>query len=474
MRCPRSSTAAALVFVVAALGVAPAALAQRALSLDEALAAARQNNRDLRAARARLEQSAAAVELAWVAVLPQVVTQGRYTHNYKEVSLDLAEALNASVLGLAKVLESTSTDAAQQAAINAFEDKLNGVQSNPIVLQPAEQLNLIVNANVPLAVPHAYFTLKAAKEAEKASEANFSVSEATVLLAVAQTYYAAAGADELLVARKNAVALAREGLARAKAKFEAGSATSVDVSRAEVVLVRAEQAEVDTRDVQAEVYRALATQLGTTEPLKVLPAEVAPQEPAPEAALVEGALRLRPEFAFYRHSLQANLASTKSALWRWAPTLSAFGNVQAFNYESFSGDNYSWAVGLQLDWVLYDGGARTAQRHSIEAQRREQEARLDLLCSTVSDEVVNSRRALATRRRALGAATRLADLGKETLQLVQVQYEAGRVTQLDLLQAQDSLVAAELGVAQARFALAVTNLQLQRNAGTFPPKRSER
>jgi outer membrane protein TolC len=56
---------------------------------------------------------------------------------------------------------------------------------------------------------------------------------------------------------------------------------------------------------------------------------------------------------------------------------------------------------------------------------------------------------------------------------VQVQYEAGKVTQLDLLQAQDSLVAAELGVAQARFALAVTDLELQRNAGTFPQNRSE-
>ena len=35
----------------------------------------------LKAARARLDQTATTIEQAWVALLPQLSTQGKYTHN---------------------------------------------------------------------------------------------------------------------------------------------------------------------------------------------------------------------------------------------------------------------------------------------------------------------------------------------------------------------------------------------------------
>jgi len=186
------------------------------------------------------------------------------------------------------------------------------------------------------------------------------------------------------------------------------------------------------------------------------------------ALLVESALRLRPEIGIYASSIDAAISSRHAADWHWAPTLSAFGTLQAFNYQGFSGDKYLWAIGLQIDVPLYDGGLRTAQRHLSIAQRRENEARLDLLRDTISDEVKNASRALATKRRALDASTRSAELSREALRLVRVQYETGKATQLDLLQAQDSLVAANVGLAQARFALSLADLQLKRAAGTFP------
>ncbi len=68
--------------------------------------------------------------------------------------------------------------------------------------------------------------------------------------------------------------------------------------------------------------------------------------------------------------------------------------------QGFSGDNYSWAVGLQLDWTLYDGGVRDAQRQLAAAQRDENEAKLDLLRDQVRDDVYNAER----RARRRGAA----------------------------------------------------------------------
>src|SRR5206468_10389581 len=123
-------------------------------------------------------------------------------------------------------------------------------------------------------------------------------------------------------------------------------------------------------------------------------------------------------------------------------------------------------------WTLYDGGIRDAQRTLARAQQLENEAKLDLLRDQVRDDVYNAERALKTKRRALETARRSVQLSKQTLDLVQVQHDAGTATQLDLLQAQDNLVGAEVAQAQARFDLALSALTLERVSGAFPANRN--
>jgi outer membrane protein TolC len=88
----------------------------------------------------------------------------------------------------------------------------------------------------------------------------------------------------------------------------------------------------------------------------------------------------------------------------------------------------------------------------------------------VADEVADAKTALTTRQRALTTATRAAQLASETLDMVRTQYQNGAATQLDLLQAQDALITSEVGVAQARFDLALADLTLRRATGAFPER----
>jgi len=412
---------------VAVLVSAGAARADRRLTLDDALRLAREHNRDLRWARARLAEADAAVALARSALLPTAAAQGKYTHNYKQVEIDIMPG------------------------------------AEPIVIQQGEALDAVVTATVPLVVPPAYAQLAAARRSERASEATFDATEATVLLGVAQAFFASAGTDELVVARRDAVAVATETFDVAKARVAAQLANQVDSTRAETALVRAQQDLAEAENARAAAYRALATLLGTREPITVAPSTDAPPD-------LEGAqaLERRPELRAQRATIAAADATVQAAGWRWAPTLSAFGNLRGTNYAGFSGDKYSWAVGLQLDWLLFDGGARDAQRHQAAAQRSEAAERLAQLEDQVGDEVANARGTLATKRKGVTAAQRAVDLARETLRLVRAQYDAGTAKQLDVLQAQDTLVAAEVGLAQAHFDLALAGLQLQRAAGEFP------
>jgi outer membrane protein TolC len=435
MAMGRVAAVMAVMAVMVAASPALAADSAAELTLDQALALARRANRSLVVERARLAQAQTNIEQAWSALFPTVAAQGKYTRNYKQVELMFGP--------------------------------------EPLVFQPGNQLDGIVTATVPLIAPAAYPALEAVKKNVSASEANLEAAETSVLFSVAQTFYAAAIADEVLVARRSSIEVARATLGNAQTRFSAGTVTKVDVARAELALVRAQQLEREARYGQEQTYRALATLIQASAPFRVR-TPPPPQSRASAASggggEVDAALQLRPEFRALQLSVDAANAQRRAQGWRWAPTLSAFGNARRFNYDNFAGDRYAWAVGGQLDFVLYDGGVRDALRHQAAAQAAEARARAEVLRDTIRDDLANSRRLLETKASAREAAERSVSLARETLELVRTQYEAGSATQVDLLQAQDSLVAAREALAQAHFDLAVADLTLRRAAGTFPGK----
>ena len=182
------------------------------------------------------------------------------------------------------------------------------------------------------------------------------------------------------------------------------------------------------------------------------------------------ALHLRPEFRGLILTEESYDAQRRAYAWKWAPTLSAFAKANVGNYIGFTGDNYAWSVGAQLDWTLFDGGTRDAQRHLAAAQAAQAAAQAAVLTDSIRDDLANNRSLLDTRREGMKAAQRGADLAAETLGLVRSQYEAGTVTQIDLLAAQDNLVIAQESLASARFDVAIADLALRWSAGTFPPR----
>ncbi len=120
--------------------------------------------------------------------------------------------------------------------------------------------------------------------------------------------------------------------------------------------------------------------------------------------------------------------------------------------------------------MIYDGGTRDAQRHLAAAQADEALARTEVLRDSINDDLVNGSKSLETKQKAVETAERSVALAHETLDLVRTQYEAGSVTQVDLLQAQDSLVAVQESLAQAHYDVAIADLTVRRAVGTFPGK----
>jgi outer membrane protein TolC len=437
--------------IVALSALAPAltraeSAAPRQLTMDEALAMAKRANRNLVVERARLAQAHTNIEQAWSALFPVVTAQGKYTRNYKNATLDFG----ALLMGL---------------GFTPMPGAANGGYNVTILKQ--DQFDANVSATMPLIAPAAYPALDAVKKGYGSSEANYEASEDSVLYSVAQTFYAAAVSDEVLLVRDSAINVAQATLDNAQSRFSAGTVTKVDVDRAELALVRAKQNDLDARYAHEQSYRALATLIQVDGPLKAVPPESLPQ---PGPTDLDMALHLRPEFRGLILSEESYDAQRRAYAWRWAPTLSAFAKANIGNYVGFTGDNYAWSVGAQLDWTLFDGGTRDAQRHLAAAQAAQATAQAAVLSDEIRDDLANNRSLLETRRQGVKAAQRGSDLAAETLELVRSQYEAGTVTQIDLLAAQDNLVIAQESLASARFDAAIADLALRRSAGTFPPR----
>jgi outer membrane protein TolC len=458
-----------VVLCLAVVTLAGTARADHTLTLDDALALAREHNRDLRASRARLAAAQEGIAEARAALLPQIAAQGKYTHNYKQVTFNFS-LFSQSTVGLAQTIRTSTHDPSEAAALAMFEAQTSAMiaATPPIQIQLSEQFDGYLAANVPLVAPAQWYTLAAAGASVRSSEASYEVNEADVLVAVAQAFFAAAGTDELVAARQNAVSVAKETYSVAQARAEVQAVNLVDVTRAEAASVRAQQDLAVAENQRAIAYRALATLIDTHDTFQVVPPNVQPHEAGDRAVLVREALAKRPELSADRSAIEAARETAKSYAWRWSPVLSAWGTGRLFNYTGFSGDKFAWAVGLQLDWVLYDGGLRDAQRRVAEAQQVEAQAALDLEQDKISDEVANALGTRDTQRAGVTAAERTVVLAKEALRIIRVQYDAGAVKQLDVLQAQDSLVSAEVALAQAHFDLALADIQLARATGAFP------
>jgi len=405
----------------------------RTLTLEQALAQAKKNNRSLTAEQARLEQAQVNVDRAWTVLFPTLAAQGKFTRNN-----------------------------------TAFPFQVNATEIRTI--QPVNQLDAAINFTMPLLVPAAYPALHAVEMNQKVSEETYKTSLDNILFAVAQTFHSAVLADEVLLARRANITVTRATLTNAQTRFSAGSVTKVDVDRAELAVLRAVQAERDAQLALDQTYRALATLIQEPPGFHV----VAPTATAPAATTasdaggnVDLALHLRPEFRSLEATIEAENAEQRSYAWKWAPSLSGFGNARRFNYQNFKGDSYAWAVGLQLDWILYDGGIRDTQRHLAGAIAKEIAVRADVLRDTIRDDIANGLQQIATKTQGQQTAERSVDLARETIELVRVQYEAGTATQVDLLQAQDNLVAAQDALARARFDIALADLTVRRASGTL-------
>ncbi|HZI02840.1 MAG TPA: TolC family protein [Archangium sp.] len=403
------------------------------LTLDEALAAARQNNLDLKVARARLEQSRLLSNRAWAAYLPTVSVGGSYTRNSNEVVVRLPGA------------------------------------PEEIIIQPYDQFAAQAEVRQAIIAPALIPAIRNAGIAEDVAELNTDNARREILFAVAQAYFAAASYQEAIRASQFLLEVNKARESDTQKRFDVGTVTKVALLRAQLDRARAEQDLVRARNAFASSRLALATliQRDSDFTLELPPV---PQVPSENEDLVKQALEQRPDVAVARRNLDLALGRRQGVWFSYAPSVGFSGVYRLSNAAGFAARNDIWALTLSAQWTLWDGGLREINLREESARVAEATALQKQAEARAVEEVSRARLEYENARANLSKAEEALGLARETQRLTEISFKAGVATYLEVADANSALTGAEVGAISERLQTSLAALRLLRSTGAFEAK----
>ena len=413
----------------------------RALTLDQALAELDSQSPTLVQARGRVADARALATQAAVPLLPTLVAAGGYTRNSADAIVDLSKLPLAGL-------------------------PAGALPSGPLVIQPLGVWTVSGSLRVPLIVPNAWADWAAAQRAADSIGATAESARLQLRASLAQAAWAAAAAEEIVAASERAVTVAEEHQRSAARSVTAGTEAPLSVLKAETEVVKRQSDLAQARANRERSHLALGVLLGKTEPLRVLLPPIAGGEtPQPVESLVAEALQARPELVAQEAQIRAARAQVTSARLRWLPQISGSGAVFAADVPYPTGKKEGWRLTLDALWPLYDGGLAGGKRDQAQADLLTARAAAEAQRLNVIQEVQDTRRDLSVAGERLRLAEQQRDLATAAAASAKRTFEAGVASSLDVLDANDKLYQADVGMADAHGRLGIARVALDRALG---------
>ena len=322
-------------------------------------------------------------------------------------------------------------------------------------------------------------TIAQARKSLLSAQADLDSAEQDLILRTTQAYFDVLGAQDTLATTRASKAAITEQLASAKRNFEVGTATITDTREAQARfdLATAQEilAENDLRTKQVALDTLVGRSGVSPKPLLVplmLPSPI----PANAEEWVTAADQQHPSVRRARVTLEVATLEISKARAGELPTVDAVASLGANdnrgslpNLSRSAGTSATGSVGVQLNWLLYNGGA--TQNRIKETLALQEKSRNDL-------EAARRSVAQNTRVAYFGVQSGLAQVkaleaaessSKLALEATQLGYRVGVRVNLDVLNAQTQLFTTQRDLAKARYDVLVGSLRLRQASGQLLP-----
>ena len=393
------------------------------LSLMSALNTALQQNPTILKAQNDLEASYGVVVQTRAVALPQVVASGQY-----------------------KDTDRNALESFPNAPSSPDQNWNAGVQ----VVQSIYQGGKLMAA------------VRAAKVTKQQALAQYQATLTDTLLSVRLAYYDILLAAEQITVNETSVNLLQKELDDQQRRFDAGTVPNFNVLRAKVSLANARPPLIQAQNNYRIAKNNLANLLGynlprdiweniplkLTDTLDAIPYQIN----LPDA--LQQALNNRPELVALRKTEELQRLNITDASSGYKPSLSVFAGYNWFNAQftppvTLDHDINGWNAGAQVSWDIFDGMLTHGKVIQAKALYTKSITAVDEEMRDIELEVRTAYSDFLEAQEVLESQKTVQDEAEESLREANSRAEAGTGTQLDVLDAENSLTQARSTQVQA-------------------------
>ena len=418
----------------------------QAITLQQAIDLAKNNNKDLQVAQLNLDRTEKQLKEALGSQYPTVSAQMDLTRNdsaSSELSIRRAEQRGQSLLDDDSV--NTSFNTGLELNYNLYTGGRRGAQ------------------------------IKAAEQQIRFNQLDLERITEQITLDVSTDYYALQGADASVRIEQAAVDEATQSLRDAELLERAGLGTKFDVLRAEVDLASSQQALTIAIAEQKSARRQLVETISLAQNVELMAAD--PIEVAADWTLsLEQSILLayKNRAELEQFLLQREIEDQQQLVEISAnkPQVSLFANYDVLGVLNDDvGPADGFAIGARLNWNFFDGGIAKARRDQNKVDKNIAETRFSQQRDQIRFEVEDAYFRLEANKTNIDTARKSVELAEESLRLARLRFQAGVGTQLDVIDAQSELTRSRGNLLRAVVTYNQQLASLQRAVSNLPDNR---
>lgn len=418
------------IIFAAALVLFPASgLASEKFTLLDAYSLALKNHESVAIARQRLVQSSKSTYKAYAKILPSLSVNGSYRKYSEEKS------------------------------------------SGAFLLQPDS------NTSVEVKIEQLLFGggrgisyIRQARKGERASESALELARELVIIETARAFYGALRAARQVEIKEASLKRAEQQLRVSKARLSAGTATKTLVLRAdaEVAGISAELFSA-RNDLKNAIWRLSRI---TGKKAEDIVAYSPPEDGAPDTRVdefVETALNQRRDYHIAELEREIAKHGVGYARGAYFPTVTLEGIYLTRDQSpktTFYLDESIYG-GVNISMPIFEGGLRVAEVGTAKSLLREAELARLSLARDIEIEVREAYNNVETLSHIIESFSKQLSFAKENYEMVFKQFTYGILDNMDVIDADTTLVEAQLGLMNAKYDHQLGILELKRSTGVL-------
>ena len=295
-------------------------------------------------------------------------------------------------------------------------------------------------------------SVEGAKASAEQSAADLANTRLVVSAELASDWFSLVTLDASLDVLDHSIALQRKALDFVNSRHELGAGTGLEVAQQQALLDNTlTQVDVQKRQ-RAQFEHAIATLVGAPAPsFSLPPVRRDLQPPAIPVGVPSDLLQRRPDVASAERAMAVANAQIGVATAASYPSVilgPSIGEESRMLSTLFDAPSLVWSIGVSATQALFDAGRTRANVDFARAGYDVSVATYRRTVLVAMQEVEDGITGLASLDRATTQATVAVASAQRVLDMSSARYEGGVATYLDVITAQQSLLAAQLQAAQ--------------------------